>query len=1029
VACLDDDAIALFVEGDATPDAAAEIRQHIAACEVCSALVEDYAVAFGLPSAGVPTPGVPAGDRTVPLGLGLTEGDLFGRYVIMALAGRGGMGEVYVAYDPELDRKLALKIVLPRKGTSSDREAALLNEARHAAGLAHPNVVAVFDVGSVDGRAFIAMEYVDGQPLSVWLRSSRTQTETLAVFADAARGLHAAHEAGIVHRDFKPGNVLVGRDGRARVADFGLARSLSDAAGREVAGTPGYMAPEQRRGQPIGPPADQYAFAVSLYEALHGHRPGWSTTTRSGTSEEASSAADAGAESDPKRHRLDAVLRRALSPEPRDRFASMAALAEELEPQATRRWPWVAGLAALAVAMIVGAGPREATTECEATPIVDDSIRMALAEPAGATGQRTTLLTRMEAYDESLVAQRVLACREQASRAAVACLDGAAMRLSSVVDAVRRGETGVVDRAIAAMGGLVEPEGCRDDERTARLPQPESAMLDEAVWRVRNRIAAADGHMWVGDEMRALTELDVAWKEALPLEFAPVEIEIRQLQGFIAAAHGRLDDAEAKMSEAYHRAESIGYAPAAALAAVNLVHFYGASRVDIEAALEWSRHAESAIDRGGTEAQRSELHAARGLALLEAGRYDEGREDLEQALALREAIHHTEPAELIEPRHNLALALLRTGEVDAGAVQLEQALRDAEVEYGLLHPSVGTIASSLAVARDMQDRDDEAKALYRRSIEVFEQGDAPRTQALAATLDNLAIVHLEHDEPEQALPLLLRAESVLVDAVGAAHPDVASTRSMLATAHADLGRLQEAARYHALAEDTTRASYPADHVVLESALRSRSSVERDLGNFGTAAGLLDEVLEIREHREGLDDPERASALMMRGAVERKRGALELAEHYQREALALLERLEGAREGLRRDVLEHLALVLRDGQRFEEARQAIDDAIELDRARDADHQRAGALHSTRGTIELRSGRPQDAIVSFELALTIAKRRQQDRLTVHTLRLLAGAQELAGQTEAAQVTLVHCRELARTTPGGAHELSAAEALLRR
>ena len=327
----------------------------------------------------------------------------------------------------------------------------------------------------------------------------------------------------------------------------------------------------------------------------------------------------------------------------------------------------------------------------------------------------------------------------------------------------------------------------------------------------------------------------------------------------------------------------------------------------------------------------------------------------------------------------------------------------------------------------MQDRDDDAKALYRRAIEVFEHGDAPRTQALAAALDNLAIVHLEHDEPEQALELLLRAESLLVEAVGAAHPDVASTRSMLATAHADLGRLEEAARYHALAEDTTRASYPADHVVLESALRSRSSIERDLGNFDVAAALLNEVLEIRQHREGLDDPERASALMMLGAVERQRGALEPAERCQREALALLERVGGGREGLRRNVLEHLALVLRDAERFDEARRAIDDAIALDHARDDDHRRAAALHTTRGTIELRDGRPQDAVVSFEHALTIAERRQQNRQAVRALRLLSAAQTLAGQTDAAQDALSRCRELARTTPGGQHELTGAEAFL--
>src|SRR5580692_182497 len=161
----------------------------------------------------------------------LERGAAIGRYTILAPVGTGGVGEVFAAYDPELDRKVALKL-LRAHGDASDvrAQARLLREAKAMARLSHPNVVAVHDVGAFGARVFVAMEFVDGLSLKDWLAdAARTRAEILGVFLAAARGLAAAHAAGLVHRDFKPGNVMVGRDGSVRVMDFGLARELSDA--------------------------------------------------------------------------------------------------------------------------------------------------------------------------------------------------------------------------------------------------------------------------------------------------------------------------------------------------------------------------------------------------------------------------------------------------------------------------------------------------------------------------------------------------------------------------------------------------------------------------------------------------------------------------------------------------------------------------------------------------------------------------------------------------------------------------------
>src|SRR3954469_19947733 len=206
----------------------------------------------------------------------------------MGLLGRGGMGVVLSAYDPLLDRRVALKLLRPGAfpGVSEQEgRARLQREAQAMARLAHPNVVAVHDVGTVGEQLFIAMEYVDGQTLTAWRSSAERDWRAIVLmYLGAGSGLQAAHAAGMVHRDFKPDNVLIGSDGRPRVGDFGLVsvtRASEGAATTEagttrhgaIMGTPGYMSPEQVRGEPSDAQSDQFSFCVALYEALYGQRP------------------------------------------------------------------------------------------------------------------------------------------------------------------------------------------------------------------------------------------------------------------------------------------------------------------------------------------------------------------------------------------------------------------------------------------------------------------------------------------------------------------------------------------------------------------------------------------------------------------------------------------------------------------------------------------------------------------------------------------------------------------------------------
>ena len=286
--CLDERTVVEFVEGALPDDRRQIVEGHLAGCASCADLITFTAAELRdetRPLAGVHP----------PLGGALAPGTRVGRYQILERVGRGGMGEVYAAYHPDLDRKIAIKVVHESGTGTAERQARLLREARSIARLQHPNVVTVYDAGAVGDRVYVAMEFVDGLTIDRWLEAApRSSREILRAFIAAGRGLAAAHAAGLVHRDFKPQNVMITRDGAVRVMDFGLVRSadgeppsivdvaetpetapaspLLTRAGT-IVGTPAYMAPEQFRGDVADARSDQFSFCVALYEALHGERP------------------------------------------------------------------------------------------------------------------------------------------------------------------------------------------------------------------------------------------------------------------------------------------------------------------------------------------------------------------------------------------------------------------------------------------------------------------------------------------------------------------------------------------------------------------------------------------------------------------------------------------------------------------------------------------------------------------------------------------------------------------------------------
>ena len=432
-----------------------------------------------------------------------------GRYRLERKLGEGGMGVVHAAFDPDLERRVALKVlrVEDRSGSTEARQR-LLREARAMARLTHPNVVVVHEVGNAHGRDYVAMELIDGDSVSDWLRGAkRDPEEILAVFLAAGRGLAAAHAANLVHRDFKPHNILRGHDGRVVVTDFGLARGVDtlpaikpdafettiaahDAANAantpsslsgltltgSVLGTPAYMAPEQWNAETVGPAADQFAFCVALWEALVGERP-----YRGDSVEQLKAAVERGPES------LDAsrvprpfrkAVQRGLDPDPRKRWPSMDALLARLGRKRRSRLAIalvVAGtaLAAFGIAMSV-TRPSATVVPPLCPPAARDvatvwsqSVRQRLAG-------RGDLVAVIDANTKAWSAARTGACvAHQIEK--LACLDGSLARTDAII------------RATAKVSGKVSDQLASFARRTVGVYGYHAAAFDRRAERGHGR--------------------------------------------------------------------------------------------------------------------------------------------------------------------------------------------------------------------------------------------------------------------------------------------------------------------------------------------------------------------------------------------------------------------------------------------------------------------------------------------------------------------------------------------------------------
>ena len=787
--CLDANDVARFLDGEEPDTAFAAHEDHIDTCADCRALVTELGRALDVAE---PARGSTDGWEVHSGAELVARGTQIDRYVVLDAIGAGAMGVVYRAYDPELDRDVALKLVrvLGEQVRSEQARARLLREAQTMARLAHPNIVAVYDASIYGSHVFVAMELVEGVDLEAHLaQQPRSTRELVGLFVPAGRGLAAAHAAGIVHRDFKASNVLVGNDGRVRVTDFGLAVSAGEAEPAHpvakgssrltedgtLIGTPAYMAPEVRAGKPADARSDQFSFAVALCEALTGKR----TPSPSLTGP------------------LRTIITRGLAESPADRYPSTGALIDALErtlvPRLRRALPFAAAaVGAVAVAgyfVATGAGARQA---CEVPTArfagIWDPPRKVTIRAAFERSQHPMARSQWEQSERALdqfvsrwTTSHVAACEAHVRKEnsgelldrRMACLHGELARMSAVTDMFAVADRQVVARAVRAAEldeGWPAATICalRRRRRCRAIRRSGAAEIARARSRASRRSACA-----AGSPRRSRAEHVI--REAAATGDLRLEADATRSLGETQWRAGKYTEAIKHLERAVDvakRARALDLEAGAMLDLVAVLFEEGR----YPEALQVARLAESAIHAAGDDVRLGKLLGNRAAVHYAKGDYAAAKVDYERALTLLERTLGPADRNVGQTLINLAMLTAETDEA-ASLPIYERARAVLEKALSPRHPEIALLLANRAVPLANLKRFDEAMRDLELSLEIRRAVLGPAHRDVVHTLVVMGEVELERQAHGAALLRFREALAGSKDTVPAGHPQRASMLS------------------------------------------------------------------------------------------------------------------------------------------------------------------------------------------------------------------------------------------------------------
>ena len=899
-----------------------------------------------------------------------------GRFAVIGRLGEGGMGTVYAAYDEQLDRRVAVKVLRSDLGgRNAGARLRLVREAQAMARVTHPNLITVHEAGEHDGQVYVAMEFVRGLSLDAWLAARPGWRAVVDVFLAAGAGIAAAHRAGLIHRDFKPHNVMRADDGAVKVLDFGLARAVGaeePLAGAEstalvdarltrtgaVMGTPAYMPPEQHLGAAVDARSDQFSFCAALYEGLYGQLP-FAGDTLVDLVKNIAAGAVRPPPADPAVPAWVArVVLRGLATDPDARFPTMEALLGELARDPARRRRRALSLAALAVTMAsagfaaasLAAGPAEAPCSGAAEALEDvwnPARRGALeaaftaADPLAGAATWQRIAPRLDAHADAWATMRVDACEahrggEQSGNLLdlrMACLDRRLAGLDALAAAFAAADPDVVLNAVTAVDGLAPIHGCADQEAlTAAIPPPEDPEARRRVRAEERALEEVAAHQLTGHYQAALAGVDAIDARARALDYPPLTAELALARGRAAQELQRGDEADAALTQALTiglraRAEAIA-AEAAARRIFVGSELLGQPKVALAAA----PIADALIARAGEPPLLRWLWANNVAAALDtAESFADARAHYERAAAI--ARDHELPTQAAITAFNLGLLLAERGDHLGAAHGFAAAADGLERHLGPEHPQA-LAARVLALRADLElghvaaARRDLDRVVVPLAARLGD--DAPDVQMARLFAAEIALLQRRHDAA--------RDLAAPIAAAATAPAPASAAEALLGAALLGLGQRDEALRHARAALD--RAGDDAGWRLVRLAA---------LGDTLRDAGALDEAL--ARHREAVD-----AALAALGE-----GAPEVA--ILRTRLARTHLARGEHDAADRELTRALA------------------AFEAAQPGSPEHARALAL---AGALALAEGRPADAVAPLRAALDRHATFDDDHPELNALR---------------------------------------------
>lgn len=842
-ACLEADLISGFLEDRLSTLDRDRVAQHLVACEACrdqftelardgavqtqsynSVVMDEGGTGFALPS------GTAAG--------ALPPGSSLGRYVVLSKVGAGGMGVVYSAYDPELHRKIAIKVIRTEVLHDTERaHANLRDEARAMAQLTHPNVVRVYDVGTQGQLVYIAMEFIEGESLLQFARRHQARGEwrpILDACLQAGRGLQAAHEAGLVHRDFKPNNVLIGKDGRAYVADFGLTRLFSKAPeGGEVGwtsatGTPGYAPPEQIAGMPFDVRSDQYSFCVTAAECLFRRDP-MSIIIHL---------------EDPKRQglrcpkSLGPVLERGLARRAAARHGSMQELIDLLEARADqgRRRMLIGGAVAAfgtvgLLMFTLGARASSPDDPCATgaerfARIWDqkrhDKLDAALLQTQYAR-QASYFLNTVHDLSGDLAAEQKLSCaatfksKTQSTELfdrQMFCLNSQATELEAIVAMVEDGAS--VEVGQSALGSLPSVAECRVTESLlATRPPPTDAKSLERIQSVEEKLAQRRALQEAREPQAALEAVQQAIVEANALGYDPLTTRAELVNADLLESLERYPEARLAAERARDSAAQGRDTRRLIVALLRLASIVSTHEDDDDEAAAYLATARSlslGIELPTIDAVNVEITSGR-LAKTSG--------------KVNESVHFA----------NQGLALL------PGAVDDDKDLLNAKID----------LLQIIAAAHFAKNDFDNAGPLLRTILELETRSLGPEHSHLAVSLTNMASIEYKLNRLEEALVFLRRARELL-RSPDAKRADIGQALSLQALIENHRGNLPEAVSLFEQTIEVYREHFGDDHANIWRTKANLANTLMALERWSETLDIQRGFLAWTERRYGADSP-------------------------------------------------------------------------------------------------------------------------------------------------------------------------------